>query len=89
MMLYLPVLYYCIIPGTESCLYRRTTRKSCTVQVQHRVRIAYRIMAKLAFPCVVYGWYYSMRRASLQHRHSIIITCITQYSSTVQAGFQN
>ena len=40
MILHVPVLYYCIIPGTESCLYRRATRKSCTVQAQHRVRVA-------------------------------------------------
>ena len=40
MTLCLPVLCYCIMPGTESCLYRHATRKSCTVQIQHRVRIA-------------------------------------------------
>jgi hypothetical protein len=71
MMLCLPALYYCIMPGAvqnHACTgVLPCARKSCTVQVQHRVRcIARRIMAKLAFFCVVHEWHYSMRRASLQ-----------------------
>jgi hypothetical protein len=73
MALCLPVLYYCVVPGAESCLCRRATREGCAVQAQHRVRIARRTMdngkTRVPLCCARVALQHAARLAAAQAQH--------------------